>query len=79
MEISTTILLSLIFFWLLFGSGVDMVKNILKKRVTPLERKNRRLEALKRKTDKLEQNRLCLTDPEKSNAEELSTTFSAIS
>ena len=57
-------------FWLLLGSGVDMVKNILKKHVTPLERKNRRLEALKRKTDKLEQNRLCLTDPEKSNADE---------
>ena len=31
-EISTTILLSLIFFWLLFGSGIDIVKSILKKR-----------------------------------------------
>ena len=56
---------------------MDIVKNILKKRGTPLDRRNRKLLALKTKTDKLEQG-LRSTDSEKVNADEPATTSSAI-
>ena len=53
-EITTPILLCLIFFWIACGDGITHVKNILKKRSTEQERLQREILKARKKQQKLE-------------------------
>ena len=54
-EVATMVLLVCIFFWLVMGDGVSYCRSFLKNRGTKTQRLEKRLEAAKRKQDKLAQ------------------------